>query len=169
MQFAHGKQRGIAHIQAVFYQVAEFQQAHAQAVAAGLGSVHKSPGCKVVQDAVGCGGVQASFFADFFQGNCVRFGGQDVDDGKHPLDHLNRGFRRNAKVCFFHEFILIRAPCILLGEIKTYLWGVDHPIAIHKNLMRPEARLVVHFGAFPDPVTEVDVRQSQFTGLRQLP
>ena len=67
VQQAHGGQGGFAHAQAGFDQVAQFQQAHAKAVAARFGAVHKTACGQVVQNAV-CGGwVQAGFFADVFQ------------------------------------------------------------------------------------------------------
>ena len=117
VQFAHGQQGGIAHIEPSFDQVAQLQQAHAQTVAAGLGSVHKTPQGEVVQDAVRGGGVKPGFFADFFEADRLFARGQHIDQGKHTLDHLN-GRRRGG-----HGF-LVSHPAILSCETVA---GVQVP------------------------------------------
>ena len=67
MQFAHGQQGGIAHIQTTFDQIAQLQQAHAKPVTACLGSIHETAAGQVVENSVGCRWVQATFFTDFFE------------------------------------------------------------------------------------------------------
>mgnify|MGYP006205549355 CR=1 FL=1 len=67
VQLAHGAQRGVAHAQARLDQVAQFQQAHAQPVAAGLGPVNEAADGEVVEDAVGGGRVQPRLLADLLQ------------------------------------------------------------------------------------------------------
>jgi hypothetical protein len=91
VQFAHGGQCRVAHIQAPLDQVAQLQQAHAQSVAAGLRTIDKPSGGQVVQDAVGGGRVQAGLLADFLEGDRLFARRQNIDQRKHPLDHLDRG------------------------------------------------------------------------------
>ncbi len=67
VQFAHGQQCGVAHAQARLHQIAQFQQPHAQAVAAGLRAVDKTSDGQIVEDAVGRGWVQTGLFADFLE------------------------------------------------------------------------------------------------------
>jgi hypothetical protein len=56
--------RGFAHIETGLHEVAQFEQAHAQAVAAGLWPVDVAADRQVVEDAVGGGRVQAGLLAD---------------------------------------------------------------------------------------------------------
>ncbi|MNT32792.1 hypothetical protein D3C72_1686900 [compost metagenome] len=67
VQVAHGGQRCIAHTQACLDEVAQFQEAHAQAVAAGFRTVHKTAYGQIVQDAMRRGRVQARLFADLLE------------------------------------------------------------------------------------------------------
>ena len=66
VQQSHAGQGRFAHAQTGFDQVAQLQQAHAQTVAARFWAVDKTTHGQIVEDAVCGGGVQASFFADFF-------------------------------------------------------------------------------------------------------
>ena len=102
VQQAHGGQGGFAHAQAGFDQVTELQQAHAKAVAAGFGAVHKTACRQVVQDAVCSGGVQAGFLADVFQRYRFFARGQHVDQDKHALQHLYAGFSGYVLIIFLH-------------------------------------------------------------------
>jgi hypothetical protein len=102
VQFAHGRQRRVAHAQAALDQVAQFQQAHAQPVAASLRSIDKPAGGQVVQDAVGGGRVQARLLADFLQGNRLFARRQHIDQRKHPFDHLDGRGRWNAWIRLSH-------------------------------------------------------------------
>ena len=60
VQFAHRPERGVAHVEPGLHQVAEFQQAHAEAVAAGLGAIDEAADGQVVEDAVRGRRVQAA-------------------------------------------------------------------------------------------------------------
>ena len=91
VQFAHWRQRGVANVQAAFDEVAQFEQPHAQPVAAGFWSIDESAYCKVVQDSVSGRRVQSGLFADFLQRHRVLAGRQNVDQGEHTLDDLDDG------------------------------------------------------------------------------
>jgi hypothetical protein len=67
VQFAHRAQRGFPDVQPRLHQVAEFQQAHAEPVTAGLRAIDETADREVVQDAVGGGGVQPGGRADRLQ------------------------------------------------------------------------------------------------------
>ena len=67
MQLAHGQQRSVTDIEPAFHQIAKFEQAHPEPVVAGMGSVNKPSGCQIIENPVGGGGVQPSFFADLLQ------------------------------------------------------------------------------------------------------
>ena len=67
VQVAHGEQGSIADVEPAFHQIAQLEQPHAQTVAPGLRSIHKSAGRQVVENPVRCGGVQTCFLADLFE------------------------------------------------------------------------------------------------------
>jgi hypothetical protein len=113
VQLAHRRQRGVAHVQPRLHQVAQFQQAHAQAVAARLGPVDEAAGGEVVQDAVGGGRVQPRLLADLLERDGVLARGQHVDQREHALDHLDGGGGRGLVVGFSH------GGAILLGEMQA--------------------------------------------------
>ena len=64
MQFAHGCDGGFAYIEPRLDQIAQFQQAHAQTVAAGFGAVDETAQREVVENAVRRRRVQAGSLAD---------------------------------------------------------------------------------------------------------
>jgi len=89
VQFTHRGQCSITHIQTALDQVAQLQQTHAQAIAAGFGPVHETAHRQVVEDAV-CGRrMQSCFLADFLEGNGILAAGQHIDQGEHAFDHLD--------------------------------------------------------------------------------
>ena len=101
VQFPHGRQGSVAHAESGFDQVAQFQQAHAQPVAAGLGAIDKAADGEIVQDPVGGRGVKAGLFADFLQRNRLLAGGQHLEQVEHAFDHLHSGHGR----CGFSSFV----------------------------------------------------------------
>ena len=108
VQLAHGNQGCITHVQTCLDQIAELQQAHAQAVAARLRPIHITPRDQVIQDAVGGRGVQARFLADFLQGNGFLARGQHINQGEHAFNHLHRGGVGRVEVFFGHSRSVVR-------------------------------------------------------------
>jgi hypothetical protein len=123
VQFTHGAERRFAHIEPGFDQVAHFQQAHAEAVVAGFGAVHISANHQVVQDAVGGGRVQAGFFADDLQRHRVLVRGQQIQQLKHALQHLDAGRFGFSR---FHGVILSQFACFLYGENASCITRCDN-------------------------------------------
>jgi hypothetical protein len=89
VQLAHRQQGRVAHVQAGLHHVAQFEQAHAQAIAAGLRAVDEAAGGQVVEDAVGGGRMQAGLLADLLQGDRFLPRRQHVDQREHALDDLD--------------------------------------------------------------------------------
>jgi len=102
VQLAHRAEGGVAHVEPALDQVAQLQQAHAEPVAAGLGTVDETADCQVVEDAVRRRRVEPRLFADLLQRNCVLARCQDVDQRKHALDHLDHGNGGNVGLVFSH-------------------------------------------------------------------
>ena len=67
VQFPHRYQGCVVDAQPAFHHVAQFEQAHAQAVTTCLGAFHKSTYGQVIQNAVSCGWVQSSLFGNVFE------------------------------------------------------------------------------------------------------
>jgi hypothetical protein len=76
-------------IEASFDHIAKLQQLHAKSVTTGFGSIDKPAQGQVVQDPVRGRRMKPSLFADLFQRNRVLVGGQNVQEGKSSLQHLN--------------------------------------------------------------------------------
>ncbi|MNT36142.1 hypothetical protein D3C72_1722060 [compost metagenome] len=89
VQRAHRRQRRVAHRQARLDQVAQFQQAHAKAVAARIGAVDETAGHHVVKDAVRGGRMQARGQRQLFEADRVGVLGEGVQQGHHALDDLD--------------------------------------------------------------------------------
>ena len=156
VQFTHRKQRGIAHAQPAFDQIAQLQQAHSQPVAARFGSIHKTADGQVVQNAMGCGGVQPCPFADFLERDGFFTRRQNLDQGEHALDHLDAGLGGEIGVVFFHgsrpaleiAFYLVKWKCI-----SSSACGFDPlPMFILQHFMGQKPGLVAHFRTGVDPV-----------------
>jgi len=94
VQRAHEVERRFAHRQPALDHVAQFQQAHAEAVRAWLDAVDKAGDDHVVEDAVGGGGMQAGYFRQLLQTHRIGVIGQCIKQGDHAFDDLNRCFRR---------------------------------------------------------------------------
>jgi len=84
-----GVQRGIAHRQARLHEIAEFQQAHAEPVGAGIGAVDEPAHHHVVQDAVGGRRMQLGTECELFQADRVAMRSKGVQQAHHALDHLD--------------------------------------------------------------------------------
>ncbi|MNT18134.1 hypothetical protein D3C72_1533160 [compost metagenome] len=85
MQATHRQQGHFAHVDAGLHEVAQLQEAHAQAVAARFGSVHKAADGQVIEDAM-CGGrVQAGDFAQLFQRHRLLARGEYIQQCEHAL------------------------------------------------------------------------------------
>ena len=98
VQFAHRAERRVAHVEPGLDEVAELEQAHAQAVAAGFGPVDEAAGRQVVEDAVRGRRVQPGAFADFLQRDRVLVRGQHVEQAEGALEHLDGGGRASFRV-----------------------------------------------------------------------
>ena len=153
VQFAHRTQRGIAHIEARLHEVAQFQQAHSQAVAARFGPVDVATDGEVVQDAVRSGWVESGLLADDLERDRILVGGQHVQQRKHALQHLyRRGFgfggfhavdshSKNDEFCMAKSMTACRDVCdipraralkrsfLALAVAITALLAVDRALA----------------------------------------
>jgi D-alanyl-D-alanine endopeptidase (penicillin-binding protein 7) len=125
VKLAHGHKGGVAHAQSSLHQVAQFQQAHPQPVAARLRTVDKAAGGQVVQDPVRGRWMQARLRADLLQRDRLFARRQHVDQRKHARDHLDGGSRRSARVCFSHGNLRGVDPMILSCEIERPRGGRD--------------------------------------------
>ena len=90
VQGPHGLQRRIPDIQTILDEIAEFEQPQAQPICPGLGSLDQ-PACdKIIQDAMGGGGVQAGVLADGLQRQRLLVQREQVQHCKCPCEHLHR-------------------------------------------------------------------------------
>ena len=90
VQFAHHRQRHLAHVDARLDQVAQFQQPHAEPVAARLDAVDQAVGGQRREDAVRGGRMQPGVLRDLLQAERLRMRGQHVEQLHHPRDDLDR-------------------------------------------------------------------------------
>jgi hypothetical protein len=104
VQGAHEVERRFAHRQPALDHIAQFQQAHAEPVSAGLDAVDETGHHHVVQDAVRGGGMQAGHLRQFLQADRVGIGGQRIEQGDHAFNHLDRCFGR-FKGFDFHDVV----------------------------------------------------------------
>ena len=91
VKLTHGGQRHFTYVQPGLDQVAQFQKAHAQAVAARFGAIHKAAQCKVIEYAVRGRWMQARAFADLLQRNRFLTRCQHVDQREHAFQNLDAG------------------------------------------------------------------------------
>ena len=103
MQLAHGNQGRFAHAQAGLDQIAQFQEAHAQPVAARFGAIDKAANGQIVEDAVRGRGVQAGALADLLERYRFLARGQHVDQREHAFQDLDAGLGGGRVIVFFHE------------------------------------------------------------------
>ena len=103
VQIAHGRQRHFAYVEPGLDEVAEFEEAHAQAIAARLGAIDEAAQRQVVEDAVRGRWMQARAFADLFQRHCLLTRSQNVNQREHALQHLNAWLGQRIGSFFFHE------------------------------------------------------------------
>ena len=94
MQLPHRPERRIPDVQSCLHKVAQFEQAHSQAIVSGFGPFHQSADRQIVQDPVGRGRVQPRTLADFLQRDGVLVRGENIQQRKGTLQDLNgRGMR----------------------------------------------------------------------------
>ena len=91
VQVAHEVERRFAHVQAALDDVAQFQQAHAEAIGARFGAVDEAFEHQIVQDAVRGRRVQPSLARQVLEAGGVGLARQRVQQRHHALDHLDRG------------------------------------------------------------------------------
>jgi hypothetical protein len=89
VQLAHHRQRQLAHADARLDQVAQLEQAHAEAVAARLDAVDHAVGRHGSEDAVRGRRVQAGVLGDLLQAEGLRMLRQHLEQARHPLDDLD--------------------------------------------------------------------------------
>jgi hypothetical protein len=89
----HHRQRELAHADPRFHQVAELEQAHPQAVAAGLHPVDHAVGRHRGEDAVRGRRMQARVLRDLLQPERLGVLREHLEQPHHPVDHLDGAFR----------------------------------------------------------------------------
>src|SRR5574339_59441 len=90
VQLAHHRQRELAHADARLHQVAELEQAHAEAVAAGLHAVDDAVGGHRGEDAVRGRGMQPGVLRDLLQAERLGMLREHVEQAHHAVDDLDR-------------------------------------------------------------------------------
>ena len=90
VQLAHHRQRQLAHADARLHQVAELEQAHAEAVAAGLDAIDHAIGGHRRQDAVRCRRVQPGVLGDLLQPERLGMLREHFQQPHHAVDDLDR-------------------------------------------------------------------------------
>ncbi len=97
VQPLHQRQRGITDVDPRLDQVAQFEQADAQAVGAGVRSFHDAADRHGGQDAMGRGRMQPGFQRELLQADRVVVTGEHVEEGRHPLDDLDAAARLGGR------------------------------------------------------------------------
>ena len=90
VQLAHRAERRVANVEPRLDQVAELEQAHAEAVAARLGPVDEAADRQVVEDAVRGRRVQPALLADRLERDRLLVRREQVEQAEGTLEHLDR-------------------------------------------------------------------------------
>ena len=98
----HEGQGDLAQIDAVFDEIAQFEQTNAELVAACIRALHEVLAGERGEDAVRRGRVQAGAFADFLERDGLLPGRQHIDQLEHALQHLHAGFGLDIRRGFLH-------------------------------------------------------------------
>ena len=126
VQLAHRRQCRVAHVEPRLDQVAELEQAHAQAVAARLRAIDEAADRQVVEDAVRRRRMQPALLADHLQRHRFLVRGQQVEQGEGPLEHLDRD---GAVFALPHGVILAEAQANAARAAATPLRTAPSSVA----------------------------------------
>jgi hypothetical protein len=89
VQLAHRAQGRIAHVEPRLDEIAEFEQPHAQAIAACFRPVDEAPDRQIVQDAVRRRRMESRLLADELQRHRILVRSKHVEQREHALQHLD--------------------------------------------------------------------------------
>ncbi|MNY41686.1 hypothetical protein D3C86_1765190 [compost metagenome] len=91
MQRTHRCECRIAHGQPCLHEVAEFQQPHAEPIAAGVRAIHETARHHVIENAVCRGRMQAGGQRQLLETDGVRVLGERIQQRHHAFDDLDGG------------------------------------------------------------------------------